>query len=99
MLSIMLVVPAMAIAASVMAAAVLSTGQFSTGQFQQVASSALRDNGSGLMVDGPVFARTDGSAITRVMIDVTTLPGGLPISLDRPPRRSAPSSSMPTPPT
>ena len=78
----MLVAPAMAIAASVLAAAVLSTGQFSTGQFQQVASSALRDNGSGLLVDGPVFARTDGSSITQLMIDVTTLPGGLPVDLD-----------------
>lgn len=82
MLSIMLVVPAMAIAASVLAAAVLSTGQFSTGRFQEVALSSLRDNSSGLMVEGSVYARTDGTSITQLLIDVTTLPGGLPVDID-----------------
>ena len=82
MISIMLVVPAMAIAASVLAAAVLSTGQLSTGRFREVALSSLQDTGSGLLVDGPVYARTDGTSMTQLMIDVTTLPGGLPVNLD-----------------
>ena len=77
-----LAVPAIVVAGSVFAAAVLSTGQLSTAQFQQVALSAVRDTSTGIVVDGPIVARTDGTSVTQIMIDITTFPGGLPVNLD-----------------
>jgi archaellin len=78
-----MLVVAPVLVASVFGSAVIKAGSFSTSQFEQVAYSAVRDTSTGIELRGPSYARTDGTAITHVLLDVDTIPGGLPVDLSR----------------
>jgi len=79
-LGLLLVVPV--VVASTFAASVINAGKFATDTFNNAALSAVRDISSGLELRGPVSLRTDGHAITDVVMDVSLTAGGAPVSLD-----------------
>ena len=77
----MLLFIAPAVGASVLAAAVIGTGRSGTNHFNQIASAGLRDVTSGLQVQSPFYARTDGNAVTELLLQMTTVPGGSPVDM------------------
>ena len=77
-----MLIAAPVLVASVFGTAVIKAGSFSSNQFEQIAYSAVRDTSTGIELRGPLYARTDGTAITHVLLDVGTIPGGLPIDLN-----------------
>ena len=78
---IMLLLVAPAIGASVLAAAVIGTGRSGSDHFRQIANAGLRDVTSGLQLNGPFYARTDGYVVTELLLQLTTLPGGSPVDM------------------
>jgi hypothetical protein len=77
----LLMLTAPVLVASVFGLAVTNTGRLSTDAFQHVADSALRQTGSGVMLDSTVLGRTDGHSLTEVLVQVRIMPGGQAVDL------------------
>ncbi|MHB8375425.1 MAG: hypothetical protein ACYDEB_00505 [Dehalococcoidia bacterium] len=73
---------ALVLVSSLLAGVVLSAGTAGSLQLDQAAQRALTLVTTGIQVDGPVLAQTDGARATRIMVDVTTTAGGGAVSLD-----------------
>jgi archaellin len=78
--AVLLIAPV--VVASTFAVAVLNAGQLATRQFNDAALSAIRDASSGLELRGPVSLRTDGHAVTHVVMDISLTAGSAPVMLD-----------------
>ncbi|MDE3095732.1 MAG: hypothetical protein KGK07_07005 [Chloroflexota bacterium] len=73
---------AIVLVSSLFAGVVLSTGTTASLQLEQTAQRALALATTGVQVDGPVLAQTDGTRATQVMVDLTTAAGGGAVNLD-----------------
>jgi hypothetical protein len=72
---------AIVVSATVIGGVVVVSGVTGSDELDAAVQSALQRTGSGLMLDGPVIARTDGTHATAVLLDVATLPGSRPVPL------------------
>jgi archaellin len=70
------------LAASAFGAAVLATGRLSTQEFERTAFSALKRTTTGIELRGQVVARTDGTRVTHILLDVGNTAGNEPVNLD-----------------
>lgn len=77
-----LVVAVPTLLASALGATVMRAGDFSTAQLERTVHAAVRDASSGIQEQGPAYARSDGTRITLVAIDIGTTAGGWPVDLD-----------------
>lgn len=68
--------------ASALGAAVIKAGNFSSARLDQAVHSAIRDTSSGIQQQGPAYARSNGTTIRHVAIDIGTTAGGTPVNVD-----------------
>jgi len=76
-----LIVGGFVVAGSVVGGVVLSSGLAGSEQLDATMQRALTGVTTGVQVDGPVIARTDGARATTLLVDVTTTAGGGAVSL------------------
>ena len=85
---------AFVLAGSLVAGVVVEGGMTGSEALDATFVRALANVTTGMQVDGPVLARTDGAHATVLLIDVTTTPGGGAVSLSA---DAAPTSDPVTP--
>ena len=76
-----LVIGGVVLASTLVGGVVVTSGLTASSRLSAAVQSAVDRTGSGLMLDGPVVARTDGAHVTSVLLDVSTLPGSRPVML------------------
>jgi archaellin len=78
------VIGGVVLASALVGGVVVTSGLGASQRLNAAVQSAIDRTGSGLMLDGPVIARTDGAHATSVLLDVSTLPGSRPVMLAGP---------------
>jgi archaellin len=84
-MGVMIIAP-IVIAATV-ATTALRAGTLASQDLQSAGSAAVAQVATGIQSNDLVLARTDGTRVTHLLVDITTTPGSAPVSLD--PRASA----------
>jgi archaellin len=79
-MGIMLIAPV--VIAATVATTALRAGTLASQDLQSAASDAVAQVGTGIESNDLVLARTDGTRITDLLVDITTTPGSAPVSLD-----------------
>jgi archaellin len=77
---IMLIAPV--VIAATVATTALRAGTLASQNLQSAASDAVSQVGTGIESNDLVVARTDGTRITHLLVDITTTPGSAPVSLN-----------------
>lgn len=76
------VIGGVVLASAFVGGVVVTSGLSASSRLSAAVQSAIDRTGSGLMLDGPVIARTDGGQATSVLLEVSTLPGSRPVTLE-----------------
>ncbi|HEX5448673.1 MAG TPA: hypothetical protein VFW85_01280 [Gaiellaceae bacterium] len=75
------VIGGVVLASALVGGVVVTSGLSASNRLNAAVQSAVDRTGSGLMLDGPLIARTDGTRATAVLLEVSTLPGSRPVTL------------------
>lgn len=70
-----------ALASALVGGVVVTSGLSASSRLNAAVQSAIDRTGPGLMLNGPVIARTDGAHGTSMLIEVSTLPGSRSVPL------------------
>jgi archaellin len=89
-MGIMIIAPV--VIAATVATTALRAGTLASQNLQSATADAVAQVGTGIESNDLVLARTDGTRITHLLVDITTTPGSAPVSLD--PLASADSTTV-----